>query len=44
MFGYSPWGWRFSGAIAGVLCVILIVRTGRRLAGSTYAVPWQARY
>lgn len=37
VFGYNPWGWRVSSAIAGTICVILIVRIGRRLAGSTYA-------
>ena len=36
VLGYNPWGWRVSSAIAGVICVILIVRIGRRLSGSTY--------
>jgi dolichyl-phosphate-mannose--protein O-mannosyl transferase len=35
MFGYSPFGWRFAAAVAGTLSVLMIVRIGRRLFGST---------
>nr|WP_211767203.1 phospholipid carrier-dependent glycosyltransferase [Kutzneria sp. CA-103260] len=35
LFGYDGWGWRFSSAIAGAVCVFLIVRIGRRLTRST---------
>jgi dolichyl-phosphate-mannose-protein mannosyltransferase len=35
MFGYTGWGWRFSAALAGTLCVLMIVRIGRRLTRST---------
>ena len=31
MFGYTGWGWRFTAALAGTLCVLMIVRIGRRL-------------
>ncbi|GAA3438234.1 dolichyl-phosphate-mannose--protein mannosyltransferase [Kutzneria kofuensis] len=35
LFGYDGWGWRFSSAVAGAVCVFLIVRIGRRLTRST---------
>jgi dolichyl-phosphate-mannose-protein mannosyltransferase len=35
LFGYNGWGWRFSSAVAGAVCVLLIVRIGRRLTRST---------
>jgi dolichyl-phosphate-mannose-protein mannosyltransferase len=35
LFGYDGWGWRFSSAIAGTICILLIVRIGRRLTRST---------
>jgi len=35
MFGYTGWGWRFTAAVAGTLCVLMIVRIGRRLTRST---------
>nr|WP_236650355.1 phospholipid carrier-dependent glycosyltransferase [Kutzneria albida] len=35
LFGYDGWGWRFAPAVAGTLCVFLIVRIGRRLTRST---------
>ncbi|MGQ0574151.1 MAG: dolichyl-phosphate-mannose--protein mannosyltransferase [Pseudonocardia sp.] len=34
-FGYDGVGWRASAALAGTLCVLLIVRVARRLTGST---------
>lgn len=33
--GYNGWGWRLSAALAGTLCVLLIVRIVRRLTRST---------
>jgi dolichyl-phosphate-mannose-protein mannosyltransferase len=33
--GYDPVGWRISAAIAGTICVLLIVRIARRLTRST---------
>lgn len=35
MFGYTGWGWRFTAAVAGTLCVLMVVRIGRRLTRST---------
>ena len=35
LFGYDAVGWRFSAALASVLCVVLLVRVGRRLTRST---------
>ncbi|OBB31080.1 dolichyl-phosphate-mannose--protein mannosyltransferase [Mycolicibacterium peregrinum] len=35
LFGYNGLGWRFSGALCGVLIVMLVVRIGRRLSRST---------
>ncbi|HHY07844.1 MAG TPA: phospholipid carrier-dependent glycosyltransferase [Corynebacteriales bacterium] len=37
LFGYNPLGWRAASALAGVICIILVVRITRRLTGSTYA-------
>ncbi len=34
-FGMTPFGWRFSAAVAGSLMVVVMVRLGRRLTGST---------
>ena len=34
-FGYDAVGWRVSAALASVLCVVLIIRVGRRLTRST---------
>jgi dolichyl-phosphate-mannose-protein mannosyltransferase len=35
LFGDTEFGWRFSAAVAGTLAVLLLVRIGRRLFGST---------
>jgi dolichyl-phosphate-mannose-protein mannosyltransferase len=35
LFGYSGWGWRFTGAVCGTLMIIMIVRIARRLTRST---------
>ena len=35
IFGYSGLGWRFSGAVAGVVLVVLVARIARRLSRST---------
>lgn len=35
LFGYDPVGWRAASALAGTLCVLLIVRIARRLTRST---------
>lgn len=35
LFGYTPFGWRFASAVAGVLCVLIMVRVARRMTGST---------
>ncbi|MDT7576695.1 MAG: dolichyl-phosphate-mannose-protein mannosyltransferase [Pseudonocardiales bacterium] len=35
VFGYDAVGWRVAAALASVLCVLLIVRVGRRLTRST---------
>ena len=34
-FGMDPFGWRFASAVAGALMVVVMVRLGRRLTGST---------
>jgi dolichyl-phosphate-mannose-protein mannosyltransferase len=34
-FGFNTFGWRFSAALFGTLTVLLVVRIGRRLTGST---------
>ncbi len=34
-FGYHPFGWRISAAVAGTLTVLMVTRIGRRLFGST---------
>ncbi|WP_333617670.1 dolichyl-phosphate-mannose--protein mannosyltransferase [Dietzia sp.] len=36
IFGYTPMGWRFTAAIAGVLVITLIVRITRRLTRSSW--------
>src|SRR5215475_1033793 len=35
LFGYNGLGWRFSGAVCGVILVLLVVRIGRRMSRST---------
>jgi dolichyl-phosphate-mannose--protein O-mannosyl transferase len=35
VFGYDGFGWRAASALAGTLCILLIVRIARRLTGST---------
>ncbi|RJQ71713.1 phospholipid carrier-dependent glycosyltransferase [Pseudonocardiaceae bacterium YIM PH 21723] len=35
IFGYTPWGWRFSAAICGSLMIFLVIRIARRLTRST---------
>lgn len=35
LFGFNTFGWRFSAAVFGTLTVLLVVRIGRRMLGST---------
>ncbi len=35
LFGYTPTGWRFTSAVAGTLCILLIIRVTRRMTRST---------
>jgi dolichyl-phosphate-mannose--protein O-mannosyl transferase len=35
LFGYNSFGWRFPSAVAGTVAVVVLVRLGRRLTGST---------
>ena len=35
LFGYNGLGWRFSGAVAGIITVVLVARIARRLTRST---------
>ena len=35
LFGTNELGWRFSAAVAGTVMVLLVVRVGRRMTGST---------
>jgi dolichyl-phosphate-mannose--protein O-mannosyl transferase len=35
VFGYTPSGWRVAAALVGVASVLMVVRIGRRLFGST---------
>ena len=35
LFGYTPFGWRFASAVAGTVCIFVIIRVARRLTGST---------
>ncbi|MGB8649395.1 MAG: phospholipid carrier-dependent glycosyltransferase [Mycobacteriales bacterium] len=35
LFGFDTFGWRFSAALFGTLTVLLVVRVGRRMTGST---------
>jgi dolichyl-phosphate-mannose-protein mannosyltransferase len=35
IFGYDSVGWRFPSAVAGAISVVILVRLGRRLTGST---------
>ena len=34
-FGYDAVGWRIASALAGTLCILLVIRVTRRLTGST---------
>lgn len=36
LFGYNAFGWRFTSAVIGTICILLMVRIGRRLTGSTF--------
>lgn len=36
LFGYTPWGWRLTAAIAGVLIVVIVTRMARRLTRSSF--------
>lgn len=35
LFGYNALGWRFSGAVCGVLTIVLVARIARRISRST---------
>ncbi|MGH3727744.1 MAG: dolichyl-phosphate-mannose--protein mannosyltransferase [Micromonosporaceae bacterium] len=35
LFGFDSFGWRIAAVVAGVVSVILLIRVGRRLLGST---------
>ncbi|HEY6424863.1 MAG TPA: phospholipid carrier-dependent glycosyltransferase [Pseudonocardiaceae bacterium] len=35
LMGYNGWGWRLSAALAGTVCVLLLVRIVRRMTRST---------
>ena len=35
LFGFNSYGWRFSAALFGTLTVLLVVRIGRRMTGSS---------
>ncbi len=35
LFGYNPFGWRFASAVAGTVCILLIIRVARRMTRST---------
>jgi dolichyl-phosphate-mannose--protein O-mannosyl transferase len=35
LLGYNGWGWRAASALAGTLCVLLVIRAARRLTRST---------
>ena len=35
LFGYNPVGWRFASAVAGTICILLIIRVARRMTRST---------
>lgn len=35
IFGYNPVGWRFASAVAGTICIVLIIRSVRRMTRST---------
>jgi dolichyl-phosphate-mannose--protein O-mannosyl transferase len=34
-FGFDTFGWRFAAAVVGTLTVLLVIRIGRRMTGST---------
>ena len=36
LFGYNGLGWRFMTAVAGIICIALVIRIVRRLTGSTF--------
>ncbi len=38
IFGYNGLGWRFSGAVCGVIIVVLTARIVRRITRSTWSV------
>ncbi|MEJ5920025.1 MULTISPECIES: dolichyl-phosphate-mannose--protein mannosyltransferase [unclassified Corynebacterium] len=44
LFGYTPLGWRFMSAVAGVLVVMALMDIVRRLSGSTLAVTIVGMY
>lgn len=35
LFGFNTFGWRFASALFGTLTVLLVIRIGRRMTGST---------
>ncbi|MFN2540270.1 MAG: dolichyl-phosphate-mannose--protein mannosyltransferase [Mycobacteriales bacterium] len=35
LFGFNSFGWRFAAALFGTLTVLLVIRIGRRMTGST---------
>ncbi len=35
LMGFNTWGWRLAAAVFGTLTVLLVVRIGRRMTGST---------
>ncbi|MCU1602870.1 MAG: phospholipid carrier-dependent glycosyltransferase [Frankiales bacterium] len=35
LMGFNTWGWRLAAAVFGTLTILLVIRIGRRLTGST---------
>ena len=35
LLGYTPTGWRLASAVAGIVCILLIIRVVRRMTRST---------
>ncbi|WP_037973056.1 phospholipid carrier-dependent glycosyltransferase, partial [Streptosporangium amethystogenes] len=35
LFGMTPYGWRFAGAVVGVLSILILARVARRMTRST---------
>ena len=35
LFGMTPFGWRFAGAVVGVLSILILARVARRMTRST---------